>query len=190
MDRGADGNRLLGQPPSKGQGLDRPAAPGQGAHGEGSSAGKGGQSFAFDDFDFGAGLDPAFALPGPGSGRRTAVGDTQPTFLAGIAMDPVALDQGEQLVGGVQGHAAQFFGRGLADQGGDGFGRAFGQYRIDLPTLDKQGKDVVIMHPCPRADEIHPGIDGTRHAKYFNQIFNGKLTRAVLLGLASTKDFE
>ena len=66
--------------------------------------------------------------------------------------------------------------------------RVKGSYRIDLPALEKRGKDLAIMHPFPRADEIHPGIDGTRHAKYFNQIFNGKLIRAVLLGLVLTKD--
>jgi aspartate carbamoyltransferase catalytic subunit len=67
--------------------------------------------------------------------------------------------------------------------------RVKGSYRIDLASLEKRGDDLAIMHPFPRADEIHPSIDGTRHAKYFDQIVNGKVIRAVLLGLLLTKDF-
>jgi aspartate carbamoyltransferase catalytic subunit len=40
---------------------------------------------------------------------------------------------------------------------------------------------MIIMHPLPRVDEIHPSVDGTRHARYFEQAFNGVVARMSLL---------
>jgi aspartate carbamoyltransferase catalytic subunit len=37
------------------------------------------------------------------------------------------------------------------------------------------------MHPLPRVDEIHPSVDETRHARYFEQAFNGVVARMALL---------
>jgi len=37
------------------------------------------------------------------------------------------------------------------------------------------------MHPLPRVDEIHPSVDDTRHARYFEQAFNGVVARMSLL---------
>ena len=37
------------------------------------------------------------------------------------------------------------------------------------------------MHPLPRVDEIHPSVDNTRHARYFEQAFNGVVARMALL---------
>ena len=37
------------------------------------------------------------------------------------------------------------------------------------------------MHPLPRVDEIHPSVDATRHARYFEQAFNGVVARMALL---------
>jgi aspartate carbamoyltransferase catalytic subunit len=39
------------------------------------------------------------------------------------------------------------------------------------------------MHPLPRVDEIAPEVDGTPHAKYFEQAFNGIPVRMALLYL-------
>ena len=39
----------------------------------------------------------------------------------------------------------------------------------------------VILHPLPRVDEIHPSVDDTRHARYFEQAFNGVVARMALL---------
>jgi len=39
------------------------------------------------------------------------------------------------------------------------------------------------MHPLPRVDEIAPEVDGTQHAKYFEQAFNGVPVRMALLQL-------
>jgi aspartate carbamoyltransferase catalytic subunit len=42
-------------------------------------------------------------------------------------------------------------------------------------------EDMIIMHPLPRVDEIHPSVDSTRHARYFEQAFNGVVARMALL---------
>ena len=58
-----------------------------------------------------------------------------------------------------------------------------GMYRIDLNLLKDVKKDLIIMHPLPRVDEISPEVDGTPYAKYFEQAFNGVPVRMALLGL-------
>lgn len=58
-----------------------------------------------------------------------------------------------------------------------------GSYRIDLQTLKTAKKDMIIMHPLPRVDEIAPEIDYTPHARYFQQVWNGIVTRMTLLAL-------
>jgi aspartate carbamoyltransferase catalytic subunit len=40
---------------------------------------------------------------------------------------------------------------------------------------------MIIMHPLPRVNEIHPSVDSTHHARYFQQAFNGVVARMALL---------
>ena len=42
-------------------------------------------------------------------------------------------------------------------------------------------QDMIVMHPLPRFDEIDPTVDATRHARYFEQAFNGVVARMALL---------
>ncbi len=58
-----------------------------------------------------------------------------------------------------------------------------GAYRIDLDVLKSAKEDMIIMHPLPRVNEIAPEVDGTPHAKYFVQAFNGVPVRMALLSL-------
>jgi aspartate carbamoyltransferase catalytic subunit len=58
-----------------------------------------------------------------------------------------------------------------------------GTYTIDTKTLAKAKKDVAIMHPLPRVDEISQSIDHTPNAVYFKQASYGKELRAALLAL-------
>jgi aspartate carbamoyltransferase catalytic subunit len=58
-----------------------------------------------------------------------------------------------------------------------------GAYKINLEMLKDVKKDMVIMHPLPRVTEIDPEVDGTEHAKYFEQAFNGVPVRMALLAL-------
>jgi aspartate carbamoyltransferase catalytic subunit len=58
-----------------------------------------------------------------------------------------------------------------------------GSYRISLETLRRAKKNLIILHPLPRADEISSEVDETPHARYFQQVWNGMVTRMALLAL-------
>jgi aspartate carbamoyltransferase catalytic subunit len=58
-----------------------------------------------------------------------------------------------------------------------------GSYTIDSDTLAKAKKDVAVMHPLPRLDEISHTVDATKNAVYFRQASYGKELRAALLAL-------
>ena len=58
-----------------------------------------------------------------------------------------------------------------------------GMYRIDINALREAKKDLIVMHPLPRIDEIAPEVDFTPHARYFQQAFNGIPVRMALLTL-------
>jgi len=58
-----------------------------------------------------------------------------------------------------------------------------GSYKIDLNLLQNARKDVIILHPLPRVDEIATEVDSTPHARYFEQVWNGIVVRIALLAL-------
>ncbi len=63
------------------------------------------------------------------------------------------------------------------------YAKVSGIYRINPDMLSNAKKDMIIMHPLPRIDEIAPEVDKTRHALYFKQAFNGVPVRMALLAL-------
>lgn len=63
------------------------------------------------------------------------------------------------------------------------YAKVAGIYRVDLEMLSNAKKDMIIMHPLPRVDEIAPEVDKTKHAIYFKQAFNGVPVRMALLAL-------
>ncbi|MEM2896473.1 MAG: aspartate carbamoyltransferase [Candidatus Bathyarchaeia archaeon] len=58
-----------------------------------------------------------------------------------------------------------------------------GSYRLSLEDLKEAKKDVIIMHPLPRVDEIDYRIDKTSYSRYFKQVWYGLITRMTLLAL-------
>ena len=62
-----------------------------------------------------------------------------------------------------------------------------GIYRIDEVFLQHVKKDLKIMHPLPRVDEIDKSVDTTSHAAYFDQAANGIPVRKALLALVLGK---
>lgn len=58
-----------------------------------------------------------------------------------------------------------------------------GSYRITPEMLNGSTDDMIIMHPLPRVDEIDPGIDSTKYARYFQQSFYGVPVRMAVLSL-------
>ena len=63
------------------------------------------------------------------------------------------------------------------------YAKVKGSYRIDLKTLSEAKKDLTILHPLPRIDEIAAEVDGTPFARYFQQVGNGIVVRMALLAL-------
>lgn len=63
------------------------------------------------------------------------------------------------------------------------YAKVSGTYKIDISTLNDAKEDMIIMHPLPRIDEIDPKVDDTTHARYFQQVWNGVVTRTAILAL-------
>lgn len=54
-------------------------------------------------------------------------------------------------------------------------------YILDLPKLDTAKKDLAILHPLPRVNEISVAVDNDPRACYFKQVLNGKYMRMALI---------
>jgi aspartate carbamoyltransferase catalytic subunit len=63
------------------------------------------------------------------------------------------------------------------------YAKVKGAYRIDLKTLKNAKKNMIILHPLPRLDEIATEVDCTPQARYFQQVWNGVVVRMTLLSL-------
>lgn len=63
------------------------------------------------------------------------------------------------------------------------YAKVKGFYKIDLRSLANAKKDLIILHPLPRLDEISPEIDSTPQARYFQQVQSGITVRMALLAL-------
>jgi aspartate carbamoyltransferase catalytic subunit len=60
-----------------------------------------------------------------------------------------------------------------------------GVYKLDKSMLPHFKPTLKIMHPLPRVDEIHPELDNTPHALYFEQAGTGIPVRQALLALVT-----
>ena len=63
------------------------------------------------------------------------------------------------------------------------YAKVKGVYKIGLKTLSRAKKDVIILPPLPRVDEIAVEVDATPQARYFQQVWNGVVVRMALLAL-------
>jgi aspartate carbamoyltransferase catalytic subunit len=63
------------------------------------------------------------------------------------------------------------------------YAKVKGTYKIDLELLKNAKKDLIILHPLPRVDEIAAEVDATPQARYFQQVWNGIVVRMALLAL-------
>ncbi len=63
------------------------------------------------------------------------------------------------------------------------YSKVKGTYHINLKTLCNTKKDLILLHPLPRVDEIAAEVDAMPQAKYFQQVRNGMVVRMALLGL-------
>ena len=65
----------------------------------------------------------------------------------------------------------------------ESYNRVKGSYIVNNDLLKYAKKDIVIMHPLPRVDEIATEVDSYSGAAYFRQAHNGMFVRMALLGL-------
>ncbi len=56
-------------------------------------------------------------------------------------------------------------------------------YQVDNEILSHGKEKLIVMHPLPRRNEIHPEVDFGPHARYFQQAFNGVPVRMALIKL-------
>jgi aspartate carbamoyltransferase catalytic subunit len=55
------------------------------------------------------------------------------------------------------------------------------RFRIKLADVEQAKKDVIIMHPLPKIDEITPDIDASPYAKYYAQASNAVPVRMAIM---------
>jgi len=59
--------------------------------------------------------------------------------------------------------------------------RVKGGYQLDRAMLEAAGREITVMHPMPRVDELSTDVDDMPGACYFRQSFNGVMLRMALL---------
>ena len=65
----------------------------------------------------------------------------------------------------------------------ESYNRCKGSYIVNNELLKAAKKDITILHPLPRVDEIATEVDSYAGAAYFRQAHNGMYLRMALLGL-------
>ena len=63
----------------------------------------------------------------------------------------------------------------------DEYEKVAGIYKLTAADLAGAKGEMIVMHPLPRVNEISPDVDKSRHARYFEQAFNGVVARMALM---------
>ena len=63
----------------------------------------------------------------------------------------------------------------------DEYAKVAGIYTLTSADLAGAKGEMIVMHPLPRVNEISSDVDETRHARYFEQAFNGVVARMALM---------
>lgn len=63
----------------------------------------------------------------------------------------------------------------------DEYEKVAGIYKLTASDLGGAKGNMIVMHPLPRVNELCASVDSTKHARYFEQAFNGVPTRMALL---------
>ncbi len=64
------------------------------------------------------------------------------------------------------------------------------QYVLKVDMLSSAKLNMKVLHPLPRVDEIHPDVDATEFAYYFQQAENGVYAREALLALVMNETIK
>ena len=63
------------------------------------------------------------------------------------------------------------------------FAKIQGKFNLHADMLANAKPNLRVLHPLPRVDEIHPSVDATPYAYYFEQATNGVFARMAMLSL-------
>tara|TARA_B110000438_G_scaffold295742_1_gene339265 strand:+ start:1243 stop:2178 length:936 start_codon:yes stop_codon:yes gene_type:complete len=63
----------------------------------------------------------------------------------------------------------------------DEYVKVAGIYKLTAADIAGAKGEMIVMHPLPRVNEISSDVDSTRHARYFEQAFNGVVARMALM---------
>ena len=63
------------------------------------------------------------------------------------------------------------------------FAKIQGKFNLNAAMLANAKPNLRVLHPLPRVDEIHPDVDDTPYAYYFEQAQNGVFARMAMLAL-------
>ncbi|MEN8235498.1 MAG: aspartate carbamoyltransferase [Actinomycetota bacterium] len=61
------------------------------------------------------------------------------------------------------------------------YGRTAANYQVTSEVMKKAKGDSIILHSLPRRDELLPEVDDSRHARYWQEAYNGVVMRMALL---------
>ena len=68
------------------------------------------------------------------------------------------------------------------------FAKIQGKFNLNAAMLTHAPSNLRVLHPLPRVDEIHPDVDNTPFAYYFQQAANGLYARMAMLSLVLNKE--
>jgi len=68
------------------------------------------------------------------------------------------------------------------------FAKIQGKFNLNAAMLANAHPNLRVLHPLPRVDEIHPDVDATPHAYYFEQATNGVYARMAILSLVLNEE--
>jgi aspartate carbamoyltransferase catalytic subunit len=97
----------------------------------------------------------------------------------------VPCTQTEDMLTAVRGLDVLYVTRIQQERFGDPFEfeRVRNAYQIDIGIVDYGKPGMIVMHPLPRVNEIHPSLDASPQAAYFEQAKNGVTVRKALLAI-------
>jgi aspartate carbamoyltransferase catalytic subunit len=65
----------------------------------------------------------------------------------------------------------------------DEYGLTPAAYQVTRKVMEKARGGSIVLHSLPRMDELLPEVDNTRHARYWQEAYNGVVMRMALLAL-------
>ena len=69
------------------------------------------------------------------------------------------------------------------DEVPDDYGKTPAEYQVTREVMKKAKGSSIVLHSLPRMDELLEEVDDTRHARYWEEAYNGVVMRMALLAL-------